>query len=287
LIASMDADSFAEPESLKNMVGYFEDPAVANVSPIMKVYDPKTIIQKFQRIEYLIILSLRKVLSFFDGIPVTPGPLSVYRASIFEELGGFEEDNITEDQEIALRIQEAHYKMKCSVNAVVYTTAPADIRSLFRQRIRWNRGWIYNVLFRRKGGYIKLMKLRYGDFGILYTISFLSVFMLLAVFLYTMAKTLVNWIQYPPYYLIYFNLINSNLELLYMFIQPIHIFLALTVLFMLMWVYFVVKPIVRESDVIRYYFVYLLLYSPVLTVFWLITILYEIRDLIFGKKYRW
>ncbi len=289
LIASLDADSFADTDSLMNIVGYFDDPAVATVSPIMKVYKPITVIQKLQRIEYLVQLSIRKTLSFFDGIPVTPGPLSVYRASIFKELGGFEEDNITEDIEIALRLQEAHYKLKCAVSAVVYTTSPDTVRALLNQRIRWNRGWIYNVLFRKKGGYIKLMRLRYGDFGIIYTISFFTVFMLVIFFVYTTSKMLINLIQYPPDILFYLNLLNSdsNFALFYMFITPVHIFLLLIIVFTMFWIFFVVKPISKESDVLRYYIGYLILYSPILTIFWLITILYEIRDLIFGKKYKW
>lgn len=291
LIASMDADSFATPDSLKNIVGYFEDQNVAAVSPMMKVHKPKTIIQKIQRIEYMMMISMRKVLSFFDGIPVTPGPLSVYRASVFKELGGFEEDNITEDQEMALRIQKAHYKLKCAVSSVVYTSAPPGIRGLLNQRVRWNRGWLYNLLFRKKGKYIKLMRPEYGDFGILYAIAFIGIFLSLTVLLYSSTKLILNWISHPPFYY-YISLLgsdfsNTNFSLFYMFLNPLHLFLITILLFTTIFMFFVVRTIAKESDIIKYYFGYLVIYWPMMSIFWIVTFLYEIKDLIFGRSYKW
>jgi len=291
LIASMDADSFATPDSLRKMVGYFEDPNIAAVSPMMKVYDPKTIIQKIQRIEYMIMISTRKVISFFEGIPVTPGPLSIYRASVFKELGGFEEDNLTEDQEMALRVQKAHYRLRCAVSAVVYTTAPSGIRSLLNQRVRWNRGWLYNVLIRKEGKYVNLMKPEYGDFGILFALSCIGMFLGLIILFYSFANMVIHWIYHPPIYY-YLSFISSdfklsNFALIYMFLKPLHLFLITILLFTTIWMFFVVKTINKESDIIKYYFGYLLVYWPLMSIFWMITLLYEVRDLIFGRSYRW
>jgi len=291
LIASMDADSFATPESLKRMVGHFDDPGIAAVSPMMKVYKPKTIVQKIQRIEYMIMITTRKVISFFEGIPVTPGPLSIYRASVFKELGGFEEDNLTEDQEMALRIQRAHYRLRCAVSAVVYTTAPSGIRSLLQQRVRWNRGWLYNVLLRKEGKYVNLMKPEYGDFGILFALSCIGMFLGLIILFYSFANTLINWIQHPPIYY-YLSFIGgefklSNFALIYMFLKPLHLLLLAILLFTTIWVFFVVRVVNKESDIIKHYFGYLLIYWPLMSVFWMVTLSYEVRDLIFGKSYRW
>ena len=291
LIASMDADSFATPDSLKRMIAYFEDPVVAAVSPMMKVYKPKTRIQKLQRVEYMMMISMRKVLSFFDGVPVTPGPLSIYRASVFKELGGFEEDNITEDQEMALRIQKAHYRLKCAVTSVVYTSAPPGFRTLLQQRVRWNRGWLYNVLFRKENKYINLMKPKYGDFGVLFALSFIGIFLSLTVITYGFSEIIWNWINHPPIYyllgLIDSDITHSNFALFYMFIKPLHLFLVLLLLFTTIWMFFVVKTISKESDILKYYLGYVSIYLPMMSFFWIITILYEIKDLIFGRKYKW
>ena len=60
LFAALDADSFANPDCLKKMIGYFNDPKIMAVTPSLKVYKPKNMLQKIQYVEYLIGIFLRK-----------------------------------------------------------------------------------------------------------------------------------------------------------------------------------------------------------------------------------
>lgn len=157
LVACIDADSIVSKKALHYMVGYFEDTNVAAVTPALKVLEPGNTIQKVQWIEYLVNLLQRKLYALLDIIYVTPGPFSVYRTEILRKIG-FDEQNLTEDMEVALHIQDLGYKIENSVHAEVHTLSPMNLYILFNQRIRWYRGLVQNLktyqhmLFSKKHG---------------------------------------------------------------------------------------------------------------------------------------
>jgi len=160
LIATMDADSYPSKNVLWELIPHFTDPEVMAVTPAVKIRESNSWLKEFQRVEYLMILFSRKLLSFIDSVPVTPGPFSIFRSTVFEKVGGFAEDNLVEDQEIALRIQSHHFKIRSSLTADVYTEPPETIGDLLRQRVRWQRGGIRNYW-----QYRFMIKTDYGDFG--------------------------------------------------------------------------------------------------------------------------
>ena len=43
-------------------------------------------------------------MGLIDCVHVAPGPFSVYRANLLKSLGGFDENNITEDLEISFTL---------------------------------------------------------------------------------------------------------------------------------------------------------------------------------------
>ncbi len=157
LVAGLDADSFASRNALKNMIGYFENSEVMAVTPTLKVYKPSTVLQRLQGVEYLFGVFLRKVFSYLGSIHVTPGPFTVYRKRFFNKYGYYDEKNITEDIEVALRIQSKNYAIENSIHSEVFTVAPTSLRGLLKQRIRWYTGFMENVynyrgLFNTKHG---------------------------------------------------------------------------------------------------------------------------------------
>lgn len=146
LVGCLDADSFVEPEALKEIVRCFDDTRVAATTAAMSVHKPGNIVQHMQNAEYIFGITLRHVLSSVNGIYVTPGPFSFYRRSVIEELGGFREGHKTEDMEMALRIQRAGHWISNAHRARVYTKAPRTIPALIKQRTRWTTGFLRNVL---------------------------------------------------------------------------------------------------------------------------------------------
>ncbi len=160
LIATLDADSVAEKDALRNMVGFFKEPEVMAVTATMKVKDEKNTLVRMQKAEYIFSNMMVKIFSLLESVVVTPGPLSLFRKKTFDELGGFKGKTMAEDNEMALRIQGANYKIRSSKKAVVYTKAPDSLGALFRQRKRWYVGYVENIR-----SYLWLINPKYGELG--------------------------------------------------------------------------------------------------------------------------
>jgi len=170
----LDSDSLVHPQALKRILKYFErDPVTMAVAPSIIVYNPKNILQHAQNIEYDMSIYTKKMLGFMGGIHVTPGPFSIFRKRVFDELGPYRKAHNTEDQEIALRMQEHGYKIDHCPDAYVYTISPDSIIKLYRQRTRWISGFIKNLidyrrlLFKKEYGTIALFTLPSGVISIL------------------------------------------------------------------------------------------------------------------------
>lgn len=160
----LDADSQVRKDALKKMLPHFSDENVAAVLPVLKVRRPKNLIQKMQWFEYIINMFYKELMGKLDCIHVAPGPFSVYRKSVLVKLGGFDEDgNLTEDLEIALRLQKHHYRLVQILDTEVYTSAPDNLKALYKQRNRWYKGAIHNAINYRK----LLFNKEYGDFGLI------------------------------------------------------------------------------------------------------------------------
>ena len=212
--ACLDADSFVEPATLKKMLSFYyrqNDPSLAIVTPAMKVSQPKNILQKIQWLEYIVMMFIGRLSSQIDSLYVAPGPFSLYNTAIIQKLGGFDEQTLTEDQEIAYRVQQHHYRIKHCFDGYVYTTAPNKIRPFWRQRRRWYLGSItclhqYRSLVANK---------KYGDFGLMQLVKNVMGFVLAITGL-----TLVGYLFIRPLFikvknllLIHFNIVPYLLNL--------------------------------------------------------------------------
>ena len=190
--ACLDADSFVHPQSLKRMMSYFQnDIHTMAVAPSIIVHNPKNILQVAQKVDYDMAIYTKKMLGFMGGIHVTPGPFSVFRKKVFDDLGHYTKAHNTEDQEIALRMQEHRYKIDHCPDAYVYTVSPNSVMKLYRQRQRWIYGFIKNLidyrrlLFRKKYGAVAIFTLPLGIVSVLGVILlFFTVIYNLITFIY-------------------------------------------------------------------------------------------------------
>lgn len=246
-IVTMDADSYVLPKTLKQLLAFFkENKNVMAVTPAIKIKPSNSLIMELQRIEYLMIIFSRKLLSFIDAVPVIPGPFSMFRASVFKEVGGFDEHNLVEDQEIALRIQKYNYKIKSSVIAEVYTNPPDNINDLIKQRVRWQRGGIRNYW-----KYRHLITPEYGDFGLFFVpLNFVT----LAAF-FIVLGLMLNAIFNTPYYSNYIFVESIGLG-----VNSLSIPLFFAGLASLVWLGLVLSSFKNEKvgiiPIILYYFFY-------------------------------
>jgi cellulose synthase/poly-beta-1,6-N-acetylglucosamine synthase-like glycosyltransferase len=162
-IGCLDADSVAHKESIVRIMSYFEkDKKTMAVAPSIIVTNAKTIIQKAQMAEYYMAVYVKKMLGFLGAIHVTPGPLTIFRREVFDNLGNYHHAHNTEDMEIAYRMQKNHYKIEQCNDAYVYTNTPQTVLKLYKQRLRWIYGFINNTIDYRG----VLMQKKYGNFSL-------------------------------------------------------------------------------------------------------------------------
>ncbi len=208
--AALDADSFADPESLVRIMSSFEkDPNIMAVVPSVTVYNAKNFIQNAQKAEYHMGVYFKKMLSFMGAINVTPGPLTVFKKGVFDNLGPYKHAHNTEDMEIAYRMQKNRYMIEHCSDAYVYTNTPKTIRTLYKQRLRWVYGFINNtidyrsVLFRKKYGNFSVFTLPMG------ALSIISVTYLFGRIIYSVGDFLYS--KFVVYQTIGFNFSGSKL----------------------------------------------------------------------------
>lgn len=160
IIGILDVDSTVSQDSLIKMIGYFNDPKVGAVHSGIRAKNRRNLIERFQVVEYILSLFLKKNMSFVDALYVTPGVFSIYKAEVFRKIGNFDTSELSEDMEIAMRMISKNYTIKCASDAVTYTIVPNTFKELEKQRVRWNSGLIKNV-----SRYSFIMSKKYGELG--------------------------------------------------------------------------------------------------------------------------
>lgn len=175
-VGCLDADSFVTPTALSLIMPHFSDPEIVAVTPSIKVHQPRNILERVQKVEYLFGIFNRYNYSILNSLTVTPGPFTIFRRHILEKLGGFRHGHNTEDLEIALRMQSHHYRIANAPNASVYTSSPTSFQKLHHQRKRWYYGLIKNAWDYR----FLILNKKYGDLGLfVFPMIFLSLATLL------------------------------------------------------------------------------------------------------------
>ncbi len=150
LVAFVDADSFPARDTLKKMVGFFDDEKVGVVTCPVLVRNKNTFFEKIQAIEYQAISFGRKLLEYVDAIYVTPGPLALYRTKALLGIRGFDESNMTQDIEATWNLTGGGWGRKMCLSTSVTSQVPSRFKPWFAQRRRWNIGGLQCIYKYRK-----------------------------------------------------------------------------------------------------------------------------------------
>ena len=114
IVATFDADSLPEPDVLKKATVYFADKKLVALQGRTTSINERSnaltrVISMEEKAWYQMLLSGREKLQLF--IPLN-GTCQFVRRAVLEELGGWDENSLTEDVELALRLIEKNHHVK-------------------------------------------------------------------------------------------------------------------------------------------------------------------------------
>src|SRR5579883_496675 len=139
----LDADSQIFPDTIENMLPYFEDETVGAVSPSILVRNVNaSILTRFQRIEYVLTYTLNQLWrDRLNMIMILSGMGTMFRASAMRHLGGYDM-GLGDDTDITTRLRKTHWKLRTSLRGRISTDVPVTLPHLMRQRSRWTRNMV-------------------------------------------------------------------------------------------------------------------------------------------------
>ncbi len=151
IIVALDADTQFEKQTITRLVRWFVDPRIGAVSGNAKVGNRINLVTRWQAVEYVTAQNIeRRALTRFDAIMVVPGAVGAWRRAALEDVGGYPENTLAEDQDLTIAIQRKKWKVAYDEDAVAWTEAPESFAALAKQRFRWSYGTLQCLWKHRK-----------------------------------------------------------------------------------------------------------------------------------------
>jgi len=145
-IVTVDADSVMDSDAITKLLQRFDDPSVGAVAGNVIIGNRKKGLALLQQLEYLYGFFFKRADSVFNSVYIIGGAAAAYRKSTLDAVQGFDQDIITEDIEMSMRILSHGFKTRYAADAVVFTEGPIDLKGLGKQRLRWKFGRIITFL---------------------------------------------------------------------------------------------------------------------------------------------
>ncbi|MBI3698000.1 MAG: glycosyltransferase family 2 protein [Acidobacteria bacterium] len=177
VLAIYDADNTPEPGALRPLAERLAcDPRLgAAIGMYRAINRRQALLTRFLNIEGIgfqwIIQAGRWMLLRFSTLP---GTNYVIHRGLVEALGGWDEQALTEDAELTLRVYQAGYLVQFVPASVTWEQEPETLRVWFRQRHRWVRG--HNYLFRKYARSLLGLRPRRIGWELLYSLSLYYIF---------------------------------------------------------------------------------------------------------------
>jgi cellulose synthase/poly-beta-1,6-N-acetylglucosamine synthase-like glycosyltransferase len=197
-VCIVDSDSVLERDSLlRIMIPVLADPQhVVGVGGIIRILNgseiqggqllrvrlPRKGLEVVQVIEYLrAFLIGREAWAQGNMMMIISGAFGLFRTDLVRAVGGYRAQAIGEDFDLVARLhrhlleQGIEYRIQFVPDPVCWTEAPSDLKSLGRQRARWQKGLLDTLL----PNIDMLFRPRYGRIGT-FALPYLWIFELLA-----------------------------------------------------------------------------------------------------------
>ena len=146
VIAIYDADNTPDKDSLRYLVAQLltNNELGAAIGKFRTINKNVNLLTKFINIETLSFQSMLQAGRWqMHNIATLPGTNFVMWTRLIRQLGGWDEQALTEDSELSIRIYQEGYKIKFVPYAMTYEQEPQSWRVWVHQRTRWVRGNSY------------------------------------------------------------------------------------------------------------------------------------------------
>jgi cellulose synthase/poly-beta-1,6-N-acetylglucosamine synthase-like glycosyltransferase len=177
VIAIYDADNTPDPMALYYLVASLvsNKELGAVIGKFRTVNKNRNLLTRFINIETLSFQSMLQAGRWqMHKISTLPGTNLVIWNWLIKDLDGWDEEALTEDSELSIRIYEHGYMIKFIPYAITYEQEPETWKVWIKQRVRWVRGNNYVISkFMKRIPYFKNKRMR---FDLLYTLALYYVF---------------------------------------------------------------------------------------------------------------
>lgn len=171
-IAIYDADNRPEPGSLRILVAALvaDKTLAAATGKFRTINRTKTLLTRFVNIESVAFQWMVQAGRWgLLGVSTLPGTNFVVRRSLLLGIGGWDEEALTEDAELSIRLYETGYRIRFLPAAVTWEQEPERLRVWFKQRTRWARG--HNYVLAKHLGRLLTLRPRVLAFEMLYMLG--------------------------------------------------------------------------------------------------------------------
>ncbi len=228
LIVTIDADSIIETDSVLKLVKPFleeKEHKVIGTGGVIRIINsceverghireirlPDQILPRLQVLEYTRAFLLgRMAWSHLDGLMLISGAMGMFDRETVILSGGYSIKTVGEDMELVLRMRRfmaekgEKYEVTYIPDPLCWTEAPADVKSLRKQRTRWTRGLIESLWTHRR----LFLNGRYGRLGVLgypywFFLEWLSPLIAFSGFIYTIYLVIMHKLNLPFFLLLF------------------------------------------------------------------------------------
>ncbi|MGC4975656.1 glycosyltransferase [Streptomyces sp. DT199] len=181
IVVMVDADTVFEPDAIERIVQPLAHPAVGAVSGNTKVGNRRSLLARWQHLEYVFGFNLdRRMFEVLECMPTVPGAIGAFRRDAVLGVGGVSEDTLAEDTDLTMALWRSGWRVLYEESAVAWTEVPTTIRQLWRQRYRWCYGTL-QAMWKHRGALLGRGPAgRFGRRGLTYLALFQVALPLLA-----------------------------------------------------------------------------------------------------------
>ncbi|MEU6912989.1 glycosyltransferase [Streptomyces olindensis] len=181
IVVMVDADTVFEPDAIERIVQPLAHPAVGAVSGNTKVGNRRSLLARWQHLEYVFGFNLdRRMFEVLECMPTVPGAIGAFRRDAVIGVGGVSEDTLAEDTDLTMALWRAGWRVLYEESAVAWTEVPTTVRQLWRQRYRWCYGTL-QAMWKHRGALVATGPAgRFGRRGLTYLALFQVALPLLA-----------------------------------------------------------------------------------------------------------